>query len=159
MHKQTWMFIYSLQTSHELFTHITTPMAMDAINKNCSRSWCSSLAALGMWGKQWNIDEIFHLSSGVQNVQAGHKYLFSDVTHTWADAVLECQMYGGWLVGTQITSVGTSLNSLSVRKLLDLSHLDFACFCLHLLTGPCFWALLLGLTGPYWELYCICLTD
>ena len=64
-------------------------------------------------GSTWNvryakihyIDEIFHLSSDVQNVQAGHKYLFSDVTHTWADAVLECQMYGGWLVSTQITSV------------------------------------------------------
>ena len=43
----------------------------------------------------------------------------------------------------------TSLNSLSVRKLLDLSHPYFAYICLPLLLP--YWALL-GLTGPYWAL-------
>ena len=27
-----------------------------------------------------------------------HKYLFSDVVHSWFDAVAECQLYGGWLL-------------------------------------------------------------
>ena len=30
--------------------------------------------------------------------QAGHKYLFSDITLNWEDAMAECQLYGGWLV-------------------------------------------------------------
>merc|ERR1719348_639495 len=31
--------------------------------------------------------------------QAGHKYLFNtDQTHTWEDAIAECQLYGGWLL-------------------------------------------------------------
>ena len=28
----------------------------------------------------------------------GHKYLFSDVTHTWLEARGECELYRGWLV-------------------------------------------------------------
>ena len=28
----------------------------------------------------------------------GHKYLFSEATHTWLDAMAECMLYGGWLV-------------------------------------------------------------
>ena len=32
------------------------------------------------------------------NCEEGHKYLFSDVTHTWEDALAECQLYGGWLL-------------------------------------------------------------
>merc|ERR1739844_227442 len=32
------------------------------------------------------------------NCEEGHKYLFSDVTHTWHDARDECELYGGWLV-------------------------------------------------------------
>ena len=59
--------------------------------------------------------------------------------------------------------VKTSLNSLSVQKLLDLCRPYFACLCLAMLsllclplltlayicfylTGPCYWALLF--TGP-----------
>ena len=59
--------------------------------------------------------------------------------------------------------VETSLNSLSVQKLLDLCRPYFACLCLAMLsllclplltladicfylTGPCYWALLF--TGP-----------
>ena len=30
--------------------------------------------------------------------QEGHKYLFSDTTHTWDEALVECELYGGWLV-------------------------------------------------------------
>ena len=30
--------------------------------------------------------------------QEGHKYLFSDATHTWDEALVECELYGGWLV-------------------------------------------------------------
>ena len=30
--------------------------------------------------------------------QEGHKYLFSDATHTWDEALTECELYGGWLV-------------------------------------------------------------
>merc|ERR1712154_156057 len=30
--------------------------------------------------------------------EEGHKYLFSDVTHTWHDARDECELYGGWLL-------------------------------------------------------------
>ena len=32
------------------------------------------------------------------SVWSGHKYLFSDVTHSWEDAFGECELYGGWLV-------------------------------------------------------------
>lgn len=31
-------------------------------------------------------------------MQKGHKYLFSDVSHTWFEARAECELYGGWLV-------------------------------------------------------------
>ena len=31
-------------------------------------------------------------------MQEGYKYLFSDITHNWNDAIAECQLYGGWLV-------------------------------------------------------------
>ena len=30
--------------------------------------------------------------------QEGHKYLFSDVSHSWSDALSECYLYGGSLV-------------------------------------------------------------
>ena len=30
--------------------------------------------------------------------EPGHKYLFSEVTMTWEDARVECDLYGGWLV-------------------------------------------------------------
>jgi len=35
--------------------------------------------------------------------EEGHKYLFSDTSHTWYEARGECELYGGWLVsiGTQ----------------------------------------------------------
>ena len=51
----------------------------------------------------------------------------------------------------------TSLNSLSVRKLLDLSCPYFACICLPFLSLLCLHLLtlaftLLGLTGPSWAL-------
>ena len=32
------------------------------------------------------------------NCEAGHKYLFSEVKHTWYDASDECELYGGWLL-------------------------------------------------------------
>ena len=51
----------------------------------------------------------------MQNVQAGHKYLFSDVTHTWADAVLESQMYGGWLISAY-TDILSMHNNHFVRS-------------------------------------------
>ena len=37
---------------------------------------------------------------GWENLQCerGHKYLFSDVSHTWQDARDECELYGGWLL-------------------------------------------------------------
>ena len=37
---------------------------------------------------------------GWENLQCerGHKYLFSDVYHTWQDARDECELYGGWLL-------------------------------------------------------------
>ena len=30
--------------------------------------------------------------------QEGHKYLFSDVATSWDEALVECELYGGWLV-------------------------------------------------------------
>ena len=30
--------------------------------------------------------------------EPGHKYLFSDLYHTWQDAREECELYGGWLL-------------------------------------------------------------
>ena len=42
---------------------------------------------------------IYLLSSSVLTVtQEGHKYLFSDATHSWDEALVECELYGGWLV-------------------------------------------------------------
>ena len=43
------------------------------------------------------------------NCETGHKYFFSDVTHTWQDAREECELYGGWLV---------SINSLQEQNCL-----------------------------------------
>ena len=31
-------------------------------------------------------------------IQAGHKYLFSEVALNWEDARAECELYGGWIV-------------------------------------------------------------
>ena len=73
----------------------------------------------------------------------------------WADGDGEpLQWSWSWWCSNQ-NEFRTSLNSLSVRKLLDLSCHYFACICLPLLsllslpflTGP-YWALL-GLSGPY----------
>ena len=48
---------------------------------------------------------------GWQDLQCeeGHKYLFSDVMHTWQDARDECELYGGWLL---------SINSLQEQNCL-----------------------------------------
>ena len=43
--------------------------------------------------------KIYLLFSSVLIVtQEGHKYLFSDATHSWDEALVECELYGGWLV-------------------------------------------------------------
>ena len=52
-----------------------------------------------MWSVRywkWNIQHI-HLYLLLQFYE-GHKYLFSDETHTWQDSIAECELYGGWLV-------------------------------------------------------------
>merc|ERR550532_2695210 len=41
--------------------------------------------------------------------EEGHKYLFSDTSHTWQDARDECELYGGWLL---------SINSLQEQNCL-----------------------------------------
>ena len=41
--------------------------------------------------------------------ETGHKYLFSDVGHTWQDAREECELYGGWLL---------SINSMQEQNCL-----------------------------------------
>merc|ERR550532_666127 len=41
--------------------------------------------------------------------EEGHKYLFSDTSHTWQDAREECELYGGWLL---------SINSLQEQNCL-----------------------------------------
>ena len=33
--------------------------------------------------------------------QEGHKYIFSEITHNWADSVAECEAYGGWLLNIE----------------------------------------------------------
>ena len=38
------------------------------------------------------------ISQSVLCCKEGHKYLFSDVATSWDEALVECELYGGWLV-------------------------------------------------------------
>merc|ERR1719342_1272461 len=49
--------------------------------------------------------------------EVGHKYMFSDETHTWNEAIAECQLYGGWF-NPRITCGGDNYNSLAGDAML-----------------------------------------
>ena len=48
--------------------------------------------------KQANILDIYEFNIASFYLQAGHKYLFSDEKRPWQDAMLECELYGGFLL-------------------------------------------------------------
>ena len=51
------------------------------------------------WNVRSNINQTSYESLTFNLIlKEGHKYLFSDLTHNWGDAVTKCQSYGGWLL-------------------------------------------------------------
>ena len=51
-----------------------------------------------IWNARWINLFVTFSSMMCRYCQAGHKYLFSDVSHNWEEARGECELYGGWLV-------------------------------------------------------------
>ena len=47
----------------------------------------------------------------------GHKYLFSDATHSWDEALVECELYGGWLVNIGSVQEQNCLNRFAHSKI------------------------------------------